>query len=393
MKGVKNGFRRFCAIVLGAVFVISGILKLMDPVGAGLVVDEYWKFLHLGFLHFSSKAVGIILALAEAVTGVALVTGVWRRIAAVSAACLLTFFTLLTVVLVIFNPSMDCGCFGEALHLTHLQSLIKNIVLDALAAGAFLPFRDLGEPRKIKYGTFGLVTLSIILFGLHCLISIPIKEFTDFKVGRQLLAAHDERSDIDFEAVFIYEKNGRFRSFSLESLPDSTWKFITARAKPSFDPFATANLAISNPRESDADGFPLSVDSLAAVGNVVAVSFHNPEKMKGRRLEQARAFLDEAAGLGYVPLLLVSSSGDIPDDALLTPFKSAVSLNRSNGGATLIQDGYIIRKWPAQHLPDRTKLQELLDAEPMESMIASQTRGDQYFQAFLLYSFALLAFL
>lgn len=393
MSKFGKGFRRFCAIILGAVFVISGILKLMDPVGAGLVVDEYWKFFHLGFLHFSSKAVGILFAIAEAVTGVALITGVWRKIAAVAAVCLLAFFTLITIILAIFNPAMDCGCFGEAIHLTHIQSLVKNIILDAFAAGAFLPFRDFGEPRKIKYGTFGIVTMSIILFSLHCLISIPVKDFTDFKVGRELLAAHDEGEDLDFEAVFIYEKNGRFKSFSLENLPDSTWTFITSKAKPSFDPFATANLAISNPRDLDESGFPASLDSLAASGNVLVISFHDPAKMKGVRLDRARKFLEDAEGLGYTPLLLVSSSEEIPDDALLTPFKSAVSLNRSNGGATLIQNGYIIRKWPASHLPSQDKLRELLEAEPMESMLASQTRGDQLFQAFLLYSFALLIFL
>lgn len=393
MTKAHQRFRRFCAIVLGAVFVVSGILKLMDPVGAGLVVDEYWKFFHLRFMHFSSEPVGIILALAEAVTGVALVTGVWKKIAAIAAGCLLVFFTIITVILAIFNPAMDCGCFGEALHLTHLQSLFKNLVLDTFAACAFLPFRDFEEPRKIKYGTFFIVCLSIILFGTHCLISIPVKDFTDFRVGHELLAAHDSGEDIDFEAVFIYERNGRFKSFSLENLPDSTWTFITSKAKPTRDPFATANLAISDPKVLDESGFPVSVDSLAAKGNIIVVSYHDPDRMTGKKLEQSRAFLESAGAIGYTPLLLVSSSDAIPDDALLTPFKSAVSLNRSNGGVTLIQDGYIIKKWPATHLPDSGKLKELLDAEPMESMISSQTRGDQLFQAFLLYSFALLIFL
>ena len=42
--------KRFCGFITGFVFVISGILKLLDPVGTGLIMDGYLDFLHLGFL-------------------------------------------------------------------------------------------------------------------------------------------------------------------------------------------------------------------------------------------------------------------------------------------------------------------------------------------------------
>ena len=133
--------RRFCAWTVGIVFTISGILKLMDPVGTGLLMGEYFQFLHIGFMRRLGIAAGMFFSFLETFTGIALVTGVWRKAAAVSASVLTALFTLLTILLAAFDPPMDCGCFGEVLHLTHLQSLLKNIVLDLLLVFAFVPWR------------------------------------------------------------------------------------------------------------------------------------------------------------------------------------------------------------------------------------------------------------
>ena len=58
--------RRLCAFIVGLVFLLAGIFKLLDPVGAGLVVEEYYRFLHLDFLISSAKVVAVALALLEA---------------------------------------------------------------------------------------------------------------------------------------------------------------------------------------------------------------------------------------------------------------------------------------------------------------------------------------
>ena len=139
MKSIK----RICAVIVGLVLLVAGLLKLMDPVGAGLVASEYLKFLGLDFLEPASRFFGIAMALLEAVLGAALITGVWPRLMALGSGILIGGFTLLTLALWIVDPPMDCGCFGEAIHLTHLQTLLKNVVahphvasgLDGRAAG------------------------------------------------------------------------------------------------------------------------------------------------------------------------------------------------------------------------------------------------------------------
>ena len=108
MRYLLLRLKRFCGFITGFVFFMGGILKLMDPVGAGLVMGEYLDFMHLKFLGFAAKPLGAAFALAETVIGTALVTGVWRKTIGIAALAFQGFFTLLTLALVIFNPEMDC---------------------------------------------------------------------------------------------------------------------------------------------------------------------------------------------------------------------------------------------------------------------------------------------
>ena len=111
-----------------------------------------------------------IFALAEALIGAALITGVWKKPVALAAIALQGFFTLLTLALVIFTPEMDCGCFGEAIHLTHGETFIKNLILLTLLLLYYIPKKHLGETRKKKYISFALVMTSVIVFSVYSII-------------------------------------------------------------------------------------------------------------------------------------------------------------------------------------------------------------------------------
>ena len=163
---MKKITKRFCAKILGFVFFVSGILKLMDPTGTSLIIREYMNFFHMGFAAPASFVLGEFFALAETFCGILLVTGVFRKLTAWAVTAMMGFFTVITLILWIFNPAMDCGCFGEAIHLTHFQSFAKNILLCALMLAAFLPYRDFGSPSRKKYVTLCLVGLAAIAFGV-----------------------------------------------------------------------------------------------------------------------------------------------------------------------------------------------------------------------------------
>lgn len=394
MKKGYNVFRRFCAFVLGAVFLVSGILKLMDPVGSEFIMKSYFSFLHIGFMDFSAKFFGVAFALTEAVLGAALMSGVWRKVVGIAVVALTTFFTLLTLVLLIFNPVMDCGCFGEAMHLTHLQTFVKNVILCALCCGAFIPMRELDRPVKVKYVSFALTACSLVALLVYSLVALPLKDYTAFHPGAMLQAAADEQYKDFSEPEFIYEKNGVTQAFSLDALPDSSWNFVDSRIRQ--DDFAAGTVLTLT---DDAGEY---CDSLATQGNVLVVSAY--KKLSAGRIEGIESLVADARAAGLTPIVLVPSDDVLAaasekraalEDGLVyySDYKTLATLNRSNGGATWISDGQIVRKWSYTLRPSREKLSTALAEDPTALALETQSKGSLALQSFLLYIFAVLLLL
>lgn len=394
MKRGYNVFRRFCAFVLGAVFLISGILKFMDPVGSEFIMKSYFSFLHIGFMDFSAKFFGVAFALTEAVLGAALMSGVWRKVVGIAVVALTTFFTLLTLVLLIFNPVMDCGCFGEAIHLTHLQTFVKNVILCALCCGAFIPMRELDRPVKVKYVSFALTACSLVALLIYSLVALPLKDYTAFHPGAMLQAAADEQYKDFSEPEFIYEKDGVTQAFSLDALPDSSWNFVDSRIRQ--DDFAAGTVLTLT---DDAGEY---CDSLAIKGNVLVVSAYR--KLSAGRIEGIESLVADARAAGLTPIVLVPSDDVLAaasekhaalEDGLVyySDYKTLATLNRSNGGATWISDGQIVRKWSYTLRPSSEKLSSALAEDPTALALETQSKGSLALQSFLLYIFAVLLLL
>ena len=385
--------RRFSGFICGFVFFLSGILKLMDPVGAGLVMDSYLDFLHIGFLGFASKPLAFLFALAETVVGTAMITGVWRRITAIIALSLQGFFTLLTILLAIFNPVMDCGCFGEFIHLTHVETLVKNLIICALLSYAYFPMRNLGRPLKRKYVSFGVVCTSVLAFSIFSLSRLPIIDFTDYEPGAQILSADANVADEAFDAMFIYEKDGVQQEFTLENLPDSTWTFVSTQTIQNKD------LKSSGATLSFYDNNKEYQDSLAVQGDVMIISIYDPQ-MRQKKWDAAVRMAENARESGFNPMILVAGTpkqiegevtGDIP--VYFSDYKTLITLNRSNAGATWLSHGYIIKKWGRRAYPDQDDLLTYIEGNSTEAILESNTKGSLLFQGFLLYVFAVMLLL
>ena len=349
--------RRISAVLIGFVLFLAGVLKLMDPVGARLVVEEYLKFMHLDFPTGISGLIGSGMALLETLLGAALITGVWRKVVAVVTGVVLGFFTILTFFLYIRNPRMDCGCFGEAIHLTHLQSLLKNVVLMVLWAIACLPLRKQEQTRKIKYVSFPIVAISVCRFLLYSSLSIALVELTPFKAGTELMLPEDIEDPTDENAPTL-------------SLSDAAGEYV---------------------------------DEMLMEGDLLAVSVYAPEKLGPQEWEKIENLMRNAAGLGYTPLVLAASTPEAMEETVSSPGilsatyfadrKKLLTLNRSNGGAAYIQDGLIVTKWGIRRLPDEQKLAELASIDVTESLLAENNGDRLKFQAFLLYVFAVMLLL
>ena len=339
---MKN-LRRISIFIIGTVFFISGLLKMMDPVGTSLIVDEYLKFLHLGWLRQQSGILGTAISLFETLTGAALLTGIWRKIVSFVTLGLLGFFTVITVLLCIYNPPMDCGCFGEAIHLTHFQSLIKNLILLGLWAVAFLPLVS-ELPGRMKYVRFGIAALSAVGFMLYFQFHLPAKDFTPFKPGAELLGLNSD-----------YSSGNPVLSFSNE---DGEY-----------------------------------ADSLALGDKVLVFSIYDPDKLNQRNSDRIEETFNACTEVGINPLALISGTPDKYPGFYYSDRRTLMTLNRANGGATLICDGHITAKWDPAHFPNAEELERLASMDSIQAMISENSGKNLKLQAFLLYVFTVMLLL
>ena len=137
---MQKSFRLHIAIpsvLLGCVFLVSGWLKGVDPYGTCLRMEEYFRVWGWGgFVAAYAMAWSVCLCAAELWVGLLLLLGVFRRVVAWVACLMMALFTVISAWLSFSfagSAIVDCGCFGEAFHLSHEATFAKNLFLLALS--------------------------------------------------------------------------------------------------------------------------------------------------------------------------------------------------------------------------------------------------------------------
>lgn len=383
----RISLRRFASALIGIVFLASGLLKIVDPVGTMLIITEYLKFFNIAFLVPAAKGLGIALSMVEAITGICLITGVFRKATAWVTTGLLAFFTAVTLVLWIKNPSMDCGCFGEAIHLSHAQSLLKNVVMLVLALWAFIPYGDFGKAPVRKYVSACIASISIVVAVVYCNTHLPLLDHTDFRVGAEIFASleDDIEADNHYRQALTYQKDGKTGQFLPGFYPGSDWELVRKDTVFVKSPYATETFPILSFR----DGADVYCDSLAAKGRVIIFSIYNPEKAPWERVA---AGYNAALEAGATPLVLVacapSQISNVPVPVYFADYKTLITLNRDNGGAVYLSEGEIILKWTSKGVPP--DFYGVVQDDPVNLSAWKLGRSRLKAQGFCLYLAALL---
>ena len=122
---------------LGVTFIISGMIKLNDPMGFAFKLEDYFapNVLNLTFLEPYALGLAILVCIAEIVLGVTLLLGYKKKLTLWLLLAMLVFFGFLTFYSAYYNKVTDCGCFGDAIKFTPWQSFTKDMVLLAVALG------------------------------------------------------------------------------------------------------------------------------------------------------------------------------------------------------------------------------------------------------------------
>ncbi len=183
-------FVSFSRIIVGALFIFSGLIKLNDPVGFSFKLKDYFapEVLNLEFLVPFALMIAIVLVIFEVLLGIMLLIGYLKKFTLWSLLLMILFFTFLTFYSAYFNKVTDCGCFGDAIKLTPWQSFIKDIILLF-----FIVILVVGKNHIQPLFTITVRRLIILIAFIGCMAityhvlqHLPIIDFRPYKIGANI---------------------------------------------------------------------------------------------------------------------------------------------------------------------------------------------------------------
>lgn len=230
-------------IIVGLLFIFSGLIKANDPLGLTYKMQEFFEVwgnsfpsLHglMLFLNDYALAFSVITITLEVVVGVALLLGWATRFFSWLLLLLIIFFTFLTGYAVYSGKIRECGCFGNCIPLTAMQSFIKDIILFVLILIIFFGAKYI---RPLYRGGMNFIVLCVAIllvigFQWYVLVRLPVFDCLPFKKGNNILELRKMPADAvpdKMEFKFVYEKNGEKKEFGQNELPDSTWTFVSRK--------------------------------------------------------------------------------------------------------------------------------------------------------------------
>ncbi len=371
-------FLRFVSrIIVGLVFIFSGAVKAVDPLGSAYKFTDYFQAFNLEFMKFLALPLGILLCTAEFISGFSVLSGYRIRSGIWGVFILMILFTPLTLILALTNPVSDCGCFGDAIHLTNWQTFGKNVILLALVIILFTGRNQVKETFSTitEWASIVAVTFLFIGFSLMNLRHLPLFDFLPYKKGVNItesMKIPEGRPADEYRTTFIYEKDGIRKEFTLENYPayDSAWKFVDQKSvlvKKGYTP------PIHDFMISSGDGTDITGNILSDTAYILLMISKKLDEAKSINIEEGLIlgglcrsqniafYLVTASGTGETE----SFSGRVPVcRADETTLKTMV---RSNPGYLLLRNGTIAGKWSWATLPRPDSFIKMLKAGQISS--------------------------
>lgn len=225
-------------LIVGVLFVFSGLVKAIDPLGLAYKMQEFFeKWLEGGFLpglmrwlDQYAKAFSIGMITLEIVLGVALLVGYRSKLTTRLLLLLTLFFTFLTSYVLFSGKIKACGCFGDCIPLTPIQTFTKDIILLILILILVIGHRYIKPLLGKRSGVVVLIaTILALLLQWWVLRHLPLVDCLPYKKGNNIVELRKMPADAvpdKFAINFIYKKNGEQKEFDVKNLPDSTWEFV-----------------------------------------------------------------------------------------------------------------------------------------------------------------------
>ena len=372
-----------CRIIVAVTFIFSGFVKAIDPIGTQYKLQDYLGAIGMaGILpNWTLLAVAVFLAAIEFCIGIFLLFAIQRRLISKLTVAFMAFMTMVTVWIVVADPVKDCGCFGDALHLTNTETLIKNIVL--LVCSLVIMYRPLAMFRFVSKSNQWIVTNYTIAFilvssGLS-LYYLPIFDFRPYHIGVNIPRGMEIPKGAklpQFKTTFIMEKNGQRKEFTLDNYPDASWKFIDSKTVQTSEGYIPPihDFSITDNKT----GLDLTNSVLSHKGYTFLLIAPHLETADDSNFGDIDRLYEYAQSYDIPFYCLTASTTKaikrwvdltgaeypfcITDEAVLK------TIIRSNPGLLLLKDGTIINKWSHNNLPNEAKLSRPISQSSLGKM-------------------------
>ncbi|OGX83434.1 DoxX family protein [Hymenobacter lapidarius] len=363
---------RIAWFLLGALFIFSGLIKLNDPVGTAIKLEEYFEVFAVDFgsffLYFKgiARTLSIVLSSMEVILGVALLLRWHMRHTLWALLTLLVFFTFLTFYSAAFNKVTDCGCFGDFIKLTPWTSFAKDVFLLVLWAIVFFNQRFLRH--AYVQGTQGIMTMTFVSaiaigIGMRALGHLPYLDFLPYKVGNDIGKLMKPAEPARYR--YTMTRNGETKEF--DKYPtDSTWQY---QAMATLNP-EQSRPVITDFEISDVNGNSYTGELLK--GNKLVLIVQNTNKTDRDRFEAINALMTAAAkSRKDITALTITSTSPAKFDSfrhdmnLSGPYYFAdatvlKSIIRSNPGLVILNNGVVQAKYHYHDIPELFEVEKAL---------------------------------
>lgn len=399
MRLVKN----LCRIIVGIVFIYSGFVKGIDPLGSDYKFTDYFNAFGMGWMNATTLFFSFALSLVEFLIGIALLFNLWVSRMAWGSLLFMAFFTPLTLVLALTNPVSDCGCFGDAMILTNWQTFWKNIILLLLAIMIFVYRKEYKSslPLVGQFSFLALAGAGMLCLSVYCYRHLPVLDFRPYAVGKNITEGMrlPEGTEPDQYEVTLKYKNkqtGEVQSFTEENYPwqdTLNWEYESSSERLVKKGYITPihDLVIEHPTLGNITEEILEDDNHTILA--VAYNLTQSDVQYQPAINRLAEYAQEK-GIRFYGLTS-SSERDIetykkryhvPYEFCTADEIQLKTMIRSNPGVIILQEGTILDKWAGKDVPD---VKELQDTDLTAYCVYSR---EQMQRIYLVYSIILLFF-
>ncbi|NOT75671.1 MAG: DoxX family protein [Cyclobacteriaceae bacterium] len=366
MQKVIDQFSRF---FVGGLFIFSGLIKINDPIGTEIKMEEYFEVFALdfgSFFHYFipwSLEIGMLMIVLELALGVAILLFYRMPLTTWILLALMVFFTFLTFYSAYFNKVTDCGCFGDAIKLTPWESFTKDIILMVFVLHLFWYRKRYQAVLRTWEGHSVIIATILISFfvGIYAINHLPYIDFRAYRVGKnipqQMLPG--EVPIIEY----VFDKDGK------EVRSD---KFLTPEQGYTYKSSSILNedaikAKITDYSVSGPEGEDLTQSSFQ--GPQLLIIMYDVNKASVKNIAEIRRLTRDLDGKVKMMILTSSSAESIEtfrhEHQLAVPFAFSdatvlKTIIRSNPGIALWKDGTVLGNWHHNNTPSASTVIEML---------------------------------